>query len=324
MGRCEPWKVKDQTTFTAAFKQANYRFKFFDLTLECGGDPVDVEFNYKDLAHLTVVHNTFDMFYSYLDDDVMTCVVMQSLFGIKFPMTHVSVQIGPGHLFFHDSFLFMMMTSEVTATPLPDHRSLVRTRYGVGAPRFLLPLTFPILKRLLTRNFHILMEGDVPIRDRRGELRRWGFEFAEVAYRFPATLNLAARNVLPPLEAALPTPTILPLASISEGAPTFVNRSDHYGLQLFRRNDMIEAFPRMCPHEGACLDQQSHNRTDVIACPWHGRTFAPVVKIPIAEGDIEVCSTHHRFRLDRDTLRIDPLIAPTGANWASAEKSVIN
>jgi hypothetical protein len=44
-------------------------------------------FNYKDLVHLKVVHNTFRYFYSYIGDDAASCVVMQKLFGMNFPLT---------------------------------------------------------------------------------------------------------------------------------------------------------------------------------------------------------------------------------------------
>jgi hypothetical protein len=184
------WTVGSQAEFAASFERTSYRFRYFDLTLESGGDPIDVVFNYKDLAHLKVVHNTFDIFYSHIGDDVQSCVVMQKLFGMNFPLTHLALEVGENRLFFHDSFLFVLLTSEVTIEPLADHRVRTKTTYGIGAPKLLLPLVFPILKRLLTRNYRILMKDDAPMRDRRGELRRWGVQLPKTSYSFRETLDL--------------------------------------------------------------------------------------------------------------------------------------
>jgi hypothetical protein len=315
-----PWSIGSQAEFAASFERTNYRFKYFALTLESGGDPIDVMFNYKDLAHLRVVHNTFDIFYSHIGDDVQSSVVMQKLFGMNFPLTHLGLELGENHLFFHDSFLFVLLTSEVKVEPLADHRVRTTTTYGVGAPRLLLPLVFPILKRLLTRNYHTLMKDDAPMRDRRGELRRWGVQLPKTSYSFRETLNLRARNVLPADSEAVPSPVSVTLSSLSSDVPTMVGRSDHYGLQLCRRDDAIDIFPRMCPHEGACLDQKKLKAEMGIACAWHGRRFRPILSISLPAQPAEFATAFHRFTVSNDELRITPLAwagAGARADWTA-------
>ena len=135
--------VRSQAEFGASFGRTNYCFRYFDIVSENGGDPIDVVFNYKDLAHLKVVHNTFDIFYSFIGDDAASCVVVQKLFGMNFPLTHSGMQTGENCLFFHNSFLNILLTSEVVVDALPDHRARVTTTYGVGAPKLLLPFIFP-------------------------------------------------------------------------------------------------------------------------------------------------------------------------------------
>lgn len=319
------WTVASQAEFAASFTRTNYRFRYFELVLECGGDPIDVVFNYKDLAHLKVVHNTFDIFYSHIGDDVQSCVVMQKLFGMTFPLTHVGLQLGKNHLFFHDSFLNVLLTSEVIAEALPDHRVRIRTTYGVGAPRFLLPLIFPILKRLLTRNYHTLMEGDVPMRDRRGELRRWGLQLPKTSYLFSETLDLRGQHVFPSDKVEVPEPVSILLSSVPTDVPMFIGRSDHYGVQLFRRSDAIEVFPRLCPHEGACLDQKASKGGRGISCGWHGRRFGPVLRIALPAQPAEYLGLFHRFVVSSDELRIMPI--PTDdravkADWTASAVAV--
>jgi Rieske [2Fe-2S] domain len=314
------WTVGSQAEFAASFERTSYRFKYFDLTLESGGDPIDVMFNYKDLAHLKVVHNTFDIFYSHIGDDVQSCVVMQKLFGMNFPLTHLALEVGENRLFFHDSFLFVLLTSEVTIEPLADHRVRTKTTYGIGAPKLLLPLVFPILKRLLTRNYHILMKDDAPMRDRRGELRRWGVQLPKTSYSFRETLDLRARNVLPADREAVPAPVSINLSALAPNMPTMVGRSDHYGLQLWRRDDAIEIFPRMCPHEGACLDQKTLKADKSISCPWHGRRFGPILRIEQPAQPGEFATAFHRYTVSGDELRITPLSrteAAAKADWTA-------
>jgi hypothetical protein len=313
------WTVTSQAEFAGAFTRTNYRFRYFELALECGGDPIDVIFNYKDLAHLKVVHNTFDIFYSHIGDDVQSCVVMQKLFGMNFPLTHVGLQLGDNHLFFHDSFLNVLLTSEVIVGALPDHRVRIKTTYGVGAPRFLLPLIFPILKRLLTRNYHILMEGDVPMRDRRGELRRWGLQLPKTSYSFSETLDLRSRHVFPSGKVEVPDPVSVQLSSVPTDAPMFVGRSDHYGVQLLRRADAIDVFPRLCPHEGACLDQKTLKGERGISCGWHGRRFGPIIRIALPAQAAEYLGPFHRFVVSGNELRISPL--PTDERTVKADWS---
>ncbi|WP_421999494.1 Rieske 2Fe-2S domain-containing protein [Reyranella sp.] len=314
------WTVESQAKFAASFARTNYRFRYFNLVLETGGDVIDVVFNYKDLAHLKVVHNTFDIFYSHISDDVQSCVVMQRLFGLNFPLTHLALQLAENRLFFHDSFLNVLLTSEVVADPLADHRVRVTTTYGIGAPRLLLPIVFPVLKWLLTRNYHVLMEGDVPMRDRRGELRRWGMRLPMTSYPFQDTLDLTARHVVPTEQVAVPEPASIPLASLSPGVPILFGRSDNYGLQVVRRDDVIEIFPRMCPHEGACLDQKEFKASS-LSCCWHGRRFGPIVRFPLSEGPSAFAGPFHRFVVTGSELRIEPVALSektAQADWTTA------
>jgi hypothetical protein len=316
-----PWMVRSQAEFAASFGRTNYRFKYFDVVLETGGDPIDVVFNYKDLAHLKVVHNTFDIFYSYLGDDAASSVVMQKLFGMNFPLTHVALQLGQNRFFFHDSFLNVLLTSEVIIDGLPDHRVRVKTTYGIGAPKLLLPLVFLLLKRLLTRNYHVLMQGDGPMRNRRGDLRRWGLRLPRTRYSFPETLDLRTRNVFPGENMDVPEPVSIALSSIPADASVLVGRSDHYGLQVFRRADAIEIFPRMCPHEGACLDQKTLKGERSLSCGWHGRRFGPVLKFTLPAQAAEFSGAFHRFIVSGDELRIVPIPndgKTTSADWTAA------
>jgi len=109
------------------------------------------------------------------------------------------------------------------------------------------------------------------------------------------------------------------LASVPADTPLMFGASDNYGVQIVRRNDAIEVFPRMCPHEGACLDQKSFKERS-ISCCWHGRRFAPIVRIPLPAQATEFVGPFHRFVVSADELRILP-VAVNGdtaeADWTA-------
>ena len=279
-----PWTVASQAEFASSFGRTNYRFKYFDLVLESGGDPIDVVFNYKDLAHLKVVHNTFDIFYSHISDDVQSCVVMQKLFGLSFPLTHIALQLDQNRLFFHDSFLNVLLTSEVVAEALPDHRVKVTTTYGIGAPKWLLPFVFPILKRLLTRNYHVLMEVTARCATGAADLRRWGLRLPKASYSFQETLDLRARNVIKPTrDVPAPQPASVAFASIPADSPGAVWQE-----RSLRRADLpavrmpSRSFRACARTEGACLDQKSLNgeRRSLVLLAQSGRRYGPILRIP--------------------------------------------
>jgi hypothetical protein len=97
----------------------------------------------------------------------------------------------------------------------------------------------------------------------------------------------------------------------------FVGRSDHYGVQIFRRVDAIDVFPRLCPHEGACLDQSTLKGERAISCRWHGRRFGPLLRIALPAQAAEYLGPFHRFVVSGDELRIMPI--PTDGRTVKAD-----
>jgi hypothetical protein len=126
---------------------------------------------------------------------------------------------------------------------------------------------------------------------------------------------------LPGEKSDVPEPVSIPLSSIPVDAPMLFGRSDHYGLQIVRRDDAIEAFPRLCPHEGSCLDQKSFKGEGSISCGWHGRRFGPIFKVSLPAQPAEFARQYHRFTLSNDELRIVPIVMDGVAahtDWTTA------
>ena len=82
-------------------------------------------------------------------------------------------------------------------------------------------------------------------------------------------------------ELAPPAPHVVTPAQLEEARThdILTTRSDHWGLRLRVADGALQIYPRMCPHEGACLDEQPVERSTV-KCPWHGRLLRPLATIP--------------------------------------------
>ena len=82
--------------------------------------------------------------------------------------------------------------------------------------------------------------------------------------------------------------------------------------------DRVEIYPRLCPHEGACLDALHAPGQPAIQCPWHGRSFQPIVTLAYTQTPTTVLGPLHRFVLTASQLRIEPLgyaDRTTPADW---------
>ncbi len=261
----------------------------------------DADWNYKDIPHARFVHKTIEGYLSFVTDSVMTSVMRQNIGPLRFPLTMVLYASRPDRQTYHTSFGPFVMIVETSWQLIASNRTKVSTRYYVGAQPLVLRLTWPFWKRLLRRNYAALMKDDLPMRRRRGVLRDRGYEFVregEESYSYAATLNVMANHVVvPPSDKAFSTP----INSLSIGVVEGLGEDDAFGLQVRRREKELDLYPRLCPHQGACLDGRLDS-SDRMRCPWHGRSF-PAVTIPIQDGSEAVCGSM------RVMVRGDELIA---------------
>ncbi|HYF44965.1 MAG TPA: Rieske (2Fe-2S) protein, partial [Acidimicrobiales bacterium] len=200
--------------------------------------------------------------------------------------------------------LWWTFVNDIESVPVSPTRTRVTTTYAIGARR---PWTLatPLIGYLLRRNNAELMIDDIPMRERRGLLRAWGYTFRGDGERRSIVDSLPIHRdnvVAPAAPEGLPSGPI-PVSQISETAWTFVGRSDHLGLKLRREGRTIQAFPRMCPHEGADLDD-APVEDGCLTCPWHGRRLAPVAILDMDAPSPEAETSWHRLRVDGDRLHI--------------------
>ena len=125
-------------------------------------------------------------------------------------------------------------------------------------------------------------------------------------------------------ELAPPEPHLVPTRELAqaETADLFVTRSDHWGLRLRVEGAALQVYPRMCPHEGACLDEQPVERS-LVKCPWHGRMLRPLATLayPLTVGAAPVELRHHRLVPTAEGLRIEFKDSPLAEKAEPSEQA---
>jgi len=223
-------------------------------------------------------------------------ISLQKVVGITNPLILVHYDAETNHQTHFVTLLAWTMVTDHEFIALSPTRTRAVTTYTVCSSRFWM-LFWPLIRALLRRNYRQLMSEDVPLRERRGLLRSWGYTFrGDGELRdIRASLNVHANNVFAPDPPAADPPVFapVPVDDLRPDRPTFVGRSDHLGLLLRREGRRVSAFARMCPHEGAELDNVAVAH-DCQTCPWHGRELEPLAVLDL-DADRPAADTpwHH-------------------------------
>jgi nitrite reductase/ring-hydroxylating ferredoxin subunit len=299
-----PRLTRDQ--LVAQLEAQGLRFKSVTLSTEGEYLPTDVDWNNKDTLHLNHVHTWVRDVTFVLDRDVQSTVSLQRVLGATFPLVLTHYDNGPNHQTHVVALLAWTIVTRHEFVPVSATRTRAVTSYSVGGNRFWMAF-FPVIRWTIRRNYRRLMSEDVPLRERRGVLRSWGYTFrgdGPEPRDLRASMPVTADNVLLP-EAPGPAHfDPVPIARLSEGTPVLVGRSDHLGLRLERHGHRVLALPRLCPHEGAALDDAEVD-ADCLRCPWHGRRL-PGAVLDLDEDEPRAATTWHRLWVEEDRLHIGP------------------
>jgi len=287
-------------------KNEGLTFSSFTLTHEGNYAASDADWNYKDVPHLHHLHELVEAIISVVEDDKIATINMQKVFGINLPLTVFNYQSGSSSQIYYTTFLFFVLIVETAYEQVGPNRTRVSTTYSVGCSR-LLKWCFPLIRWVIKRNYDNLMLADIPMRERRGQLRSWGYSFFKESpsYSFEKTMEILKPNVIPPESSTRFSPTTLSLdRDLPLDGEYLLGRDDHLGLRLVRSNNTIMIYPRLCPHEGASLDSQKCMNKK-IKCPWHGRMFNPLVTLDASKDTPqEFITENHEITLSYKTLTI--------------------
>jgi hypothetical protein len=306
---------------------AGFVFSQFSLVNEGDYETYDADWNYKDIPHLNILHKLVDGYATSIEDHVITGVNMQKVLGVTLPMVVVNYQSGPNRQTYYSTFLGLLLIVETIWESIGEIRARVTTTYAVGSKIYLKPL-HPVVRWLVTRNYENLMTEDIPMRTRRGQLRKWGYSFRTDGppHTFLSTLHILDENMVMKHHRDPPAPIRIGREELAGTAreDLLTTQSDHWGLRLNVRDDQLRVFPRLCPHEGACLDRQDIANGSM-RCPWHGRVLKPLATLPWPWPDdaepVEL--RYHRLVPGRDGLTVEfkdtPMAARVDPNEQAAE-----
>ena len=260
-------------------------FSEFSMTDEGNYTIDDADWNYKDIPHLHHIHQLVEAYPTLLDEELITTLNIQKVLGIRMPLSVVNYQSGKNEQTYYTTWLFFVLIVRTHYEMITPTRTRVVTTYSIGSP-WLLKWVIPLIRFLIKRNYRDLMSSDIPMRQRRGELRSWGYSFRKKgeSYTFPETMEILQKNVTASItqDIKLDINTVL-----SSDGEYFLGRSDHMGVRLIRNGNLLQVFPRMCPHEGANLDE-GRCQNGQIKCPWHGRLHPAIAIFSLDETSPKV------------------------------------
>ena len=312
----KPWLAfegRNQAEIMGLLKKEGVVFRSFAMVSEGDYAADDAAWNYMDIPHLTYVHKQVDGYTTLAADAISASVFFQNLPFARIPLTVLIYQTARNSITYYTSFLLYLVLIETTWEEVAPLRTRVVTRYAVGTKSWLGRLGFPLIKWLLRRNYRILMSEDLPMRDWRGELRRRGYEF-RMNGPVPSFLDsrkILQHNVLAPEQnvvapASVPAwnPETVRFADIEEGGKRLLGTNDHLGLSVIKSRGRVLVYPRLCPHEGARLDDAPRGDNCLVQCPWHGRKFKPILSVDVPALPRVVETPWHRYVIAADSLTV--------------------
>lgn len=283
---------------------------FTELTQVSEGEYAveDSDWNYKDVAHLHYVHALAEQLPFVLGRPVKCAVHLQKIFTFWLPMLNVSYDSEKFRQVYIFTLLSFIVIAETHSEAVGALKTRVTTRYSIGSPKLLFFVT-PLLKWMIARNYRELMKDDIPMRERRGALRKLGYTFRMNGenYGFTDTLNnMESRLQLPPVANLKVSCRYMDL--FASGPEQYIGDIGLLGFRLVRDRQEVAIFFRACPHEGASLDHLSC-ASGVITCPWHGRRLRPIAKFGWGQ-DANLVGRDYRVQVAGGELTIERLIDP--------------
>jgi nitrite reductase/ring-hydroxylating ferredoxin subunit len=245
---------------------------FSSLRLIHEGDyaPNDADWNYKDVPHLDEVHHLVSSTHVLVREDLVLTLFLQKVGPFSIPLNVVNLATSADSQLYYTSAFFFVLIIETSWVSIGPNKCRVTTQYRIGSTPFL-RFVHPIIRKVLEKNYTVLMSADIPMREQRGRLRTRGFTFrADTSgYTFQGTTNLAENNVQYPASSSWKTEQISLDRITREGESGLTLPNEHVRFAIV--GNEVVAFPTICPHEGASLVNCEIDERGLIRCPWHGR-----------------------------------------------------
>jgi nitrite reductase/ring-hydroxylating ferredoxin subunit len=279
--------------------------KFSELVLTSEGEYAadDADWNYKDIPHLHVVHELAESYPAVIGGDIICSINMQKILGLWFPVALVNYEYAKYHQVYYTTLLFFALIIETRMEEYAPLKTRVTTTYSIGSPKWLFWL-MPILKTLIRHNYKNLMSTDIPMRDRRGQLRKLGYRMYKKgdSYTFAETVDISVSKLSPPPDKERTIRcTYTTLLETSDDV--LVGDTGLLGFRLMRKGDEVTILPRTCPHEGASVEKADFSK-GAVRCPWHARRLLPIGKFKWMQ-DASFDANDYKVRVSGNELMVE-------------------
>lgn len=284
-------------------------FTEFSLTQEGHFTAKDGRWNYVDLPHIPNVHKALMPFFSIERNDFASGIYFMNFAGFRICINNTVYEPKPNTMTYHTTFLFFVLVVETVFDEIEPIHTIVTTTYSIGTPK-LLKWCALIMKFCLTRTFNYLMSGDIPMRERRGQLRTWGYQFRADGdhFTFKDSLDIYAQNVIYPDDNGHSIDQVDIGRELPGDGELLLGKSDHVGLRIRRTGSRLFIYPRSCPHEGACMDTEKIPENRILRCPWHNRPFRAVAMMDLDDPKKQIAkSEHHQIILEGKMLKVQTI-----------------
>jgi len=290
------------------FKKHGFHFSEFKLACEDPCLPVDTEWNYKDIAHVSFLHSHAIREFTYIGNNVYNTLDIQKVMGITIPQSTTFYSTAEDNkLISHTTLFFGVIMVEVSYELVGELKTRTITRYAIGSKSILGRLLHPIIKFGVIRNWKRFTEDDRPVRSRKGELRQKGYTFdTKSPVDHLKTIDVSTNGIFILNEGSKsrePIERHKIILSKNKNKNILVGSDDHFGLQIKITPEVIRIFPRLCTHQGGSLDNCDLNVISVV-CPWHGRKFAALCSIPHNGKQQTYLGPYHKVIYENDILEI--------------------
>ena len=315
MNQIRPDRTPKFDSIVENLEKHGYRFTHDEVSWEDPCLPIDVEWNYKDMTHVEFVHSgqwlKLWREFVYIGENTYTTLDLRNVFGLSVPQSTTFYSTKDNRLIAHTSLFFFVILVEVKFEATGDFGTKTTTRHAIGAKNPIARLFIPLINYATRKNWRQFTEDDLPLRRRRGELRKKGYSFLDQSpVDLRETLQVGGMGVFPSDKAPDVSRFDVEVAK-NMGETVKVGNDDHFGLQIGISDNEIKIFPRLCPHRGASLDYDyslgrppSNCHDSTITCAWHGRKFTPLCTIDNNSQPQIFDGPYHQCRYDGETLAI--------------------
>jgi nitrite reductase/ring-hydroxylating ferredoxin subunit len=264
------------------FENLGFKFRNFCITFVGDYSPEDADWNYKDVKHVNVVHKNIYSIQAATTRDVSCNINLQKIpiLGFEIPMTLFSYDVSKYNPIYISTMGPYIIIVSTLSELINKNQTKVATTFSIGS-KGLFRIMHPIIEHILRKNNEALMRDDIPMRNRRGQLRKnnhifykntdsYSFEFTEDTDRSNVYLNENKENFIKINKQKILEAKNGDIIGEENGVFSFFVTIDQEGKK--------KIWPSTCSHEGAKLNKKCLKQ-NFLMCPWHNKKINYLIEV---------------------------------------------